>query len=121
LNICSDDIVLIKNNKVMEKLMTKNEKLKLVFEKLLIYLNPEEIENAKNDPRYYWKLRYNKDKYQFCKCNFDNIKNIKIPLDDFLIEVTEDNIYILSDDLEYNIAPDQLLTIYNRIKKTLKR
>lgn len=92
--------------------------LKLVFESLLNILSPIEID--KKTIRYfktYFDNRQSTYTIKFAKCNFDNI-NLIPEIPGYLIEVNENNICILNDNLEYNIAPDQLLTIYNRIKKT---
>lgn len=100
-------------------MQTQNEKLKTVFEKLLIYLSPKEI--SKKTIRYYKSYFDNKQSTYtviFAECSFLNT-HIPIPYNDILVEITPDNICILSDNSEYNFKPDQILTIWSRIKKTL--
>jgi hypothetical protein len=93
--------------------------LKLVFDHLINILQPIEISRKKET--YYDKLYLGLKKRSytiiFNECNFDNVSNIPA-IPGYLIEVNKDNICIMSDDLEYNIAPNQLLTIWNRIKKS---
>jgi ABC-type long-subunit fatty acid transport system fused permease/ATPase subunit len=98
---------------------TTNEKIKATFEKLLIYLQPKETSKQNST---YWSCVDNKRHtytVKFAECSFLNCKNIPLPYSDILVEVTEQNICIIADNLEYNFAPDQILTIWNRIKKTL--
>lgn len=94
--------------------------LKLVFDHLINILTPIEIDRKKEN---FWS--YNDDKKHsytviINECNFNNISNIP-DIPGYLIEINENNICILNDNLEYNIKPDMLLTIYNRIKKTFKQ
>ena len=99
----------------MNKMETQN--LRLVFESLINILSP--IETDKKTITYYSECTGKKCNYKVynSECNFSNISNYpNIP--GYLIEINENNILILNDNLEYNINPDQLLTIWNRIKKT---
>ena len=102
----------------METLLTKSEKIKMVFEKLMVYLIPKEI---KRQTETYWATDNKRHTYTIIKaeCNFINSKNINLPFEDILLEVNEENILILGENFEYNFAPDQILTIWKRIKKTL--
>lgn len=97
---------------------TQNDKIKVVFEKLITYLAPKEISKRSET---FWDYTNKKKSYSIihAECNFLNT-NIPLPYSDIIVEVTESNICILSDNFEYNFAPDQILTIWNRIKKTLK-
>lgn len=99
---------------------TQNDKIKVVFEKLLTYLAPKEI-HKKSYPAKTYAYGIKEPGYTIYKaeCSFLNT-NIPLPYSDIIVEVTETNICILSDNFEYNFAPDQILTIWNRIKKTLK-
>ena len=100
--------------------LTQNEKLSIVFEKLMTYLSP--VEKSK---RYYkpeksiWNCHPGYTEY-FAECNFLNAENIPLPFNDILIEAKENNILIMAENFEMNIAPDQILTIYTRMKKALK-
>jgi hypothetical protein len=106
--------------KIEKTELTLNDKLKIIFEKLIHYLSPTEINNQ--DLFYYTYIKNKRIKYTVseAKCNFMNVNNIVSPFDDILLEVNESGITILSENMELFFIPEQLLTVYNRIKKVLK-
>lgn len=104
------------------KELTKNEKLVKTIERISNYLNAKEKEK--------YKIRYCKNFYDSrqtiktlikAECNFLNVNNIPLPYPDtFLAEVNENNICIIGDNMEINFTPDQILNIYNELKKIAK-
>jgi hypothetical protein len=92
------------------KRFNRLEKIKLIFDKLDVYLQPVEItiETSK---------KQNNQVY-FNTCNFDNVQNIKIPFPEFDVSINEKKITIREEDkMKMEFAPNQLLTIYRRILK----
>jgi hypothetical protein len=95
----------------------ENTKVKKTFETLITYLQPKEVSKGKQT---YWSTcdnKYHSYQFKYVECSFLNSENIPLPYSDILVEVTKSNICIMGEDLEYNFAPDQILTIYNRIRK----
>jgi hypothetical protein len=104
-----------------KKELTQNEKLMVIFDKLLIYLSPTELKKDYYKPEHGMWCNHPGFSIYKAECNFLNANNMPdLFLEDFAVEIKEDNILIMGENMEYNFAPDQILTIYNRIKKTLK-
>ena len=97
---------------------SQTEKLKFIFEKLITYLSPIETSKQRdwtNDPGHnnvkrWWTI-------YFAECIFRNKDNIKIPFADISLDITEEMITINSENFRYEFAPEQILTMYKRIKK----
>ena len=53
----------------------------------------------------------------FAECNFMNKDSIKIPFANISLNITEEMITINSENFRYEFAPEQILTMYKRIKK----
>jgi hypothetical protein len=100
--------------------LTQNEKIKVIFDKLLAYLSPVETERKTDYTYDAWSDKKRTWTILFAECNFENANKMPDLFTDFAVEIKENNILILGENIEYNFAPDQILTIYNRIKKTLK-
>ena len=98
--------------------ITQNEKLKFIFDKLITYLSP--IETSKKRDYTYDPGHDNKKRswvIYYATCNFMNKDNIKIPFVGISLDITEEMITINSENFRYEFAPEQILTIYKRIKK----
>ena len=103
--------------------LTTNDKLMVIFDKLLVYLSPKETKKDKISSYKYsgYNMKKQYHTYITAECNFLNVKNMPdLFPNEFAVEIKEDNILIMGENMEMNFAPDQILTIYNRIKKTLK-
>jgi hypothetical protein len=104
------------------KKFTQNEKLRFIFNQLLTWLQPVETKRKKN---YTWEGTYPfpKKRYWtiiFNSCNFKNIKCIENPFPDIQLKITKQMITITGSNYEYQFAPDQILTIWNRLQKATK-
>jgi hypothetical protein len=99
-----------------------NNTLRVIFDKLLTYLQP--VETSRKKESYYVANRYDNKKASytviFNSCNFSNIGSLPLSFDDIKLTVTEQMITISGTTFKYQFAPDQLLTIYNRLKKIIK-
>jgi hypothetical protein len=108
------------------KELTQTDKLKLILEKLVIYC--QAVETSKSI-EHFWEHNHKKRSYTvvFNSFNLSNISAMKIPFPEFYVMATEDFIMIkeiANDNIELpklniEIAPNQLLTIYNRFKKII--
>jgi hypothetical protein len=103
-----------------QKQFTRFEKIKLIFDRLNIHLQPIETSH-KNYPlkrgsnNEIWHYSYF---VYFNTCNFDNVQNIKIPFPEFDVSVNEQMITISEGkNFKMEFAPEQFLTIYKRIAK----
>ena len=94
----------------------ETSELKIVFDHLFNILSPT-VKKIKKDFEY---TNYPKKRMwttPIADCNFSNITNMP-NIDSYIIEITENNILIVGDNLEYNIKPDQIIRVYNKIIKT---
>jgi hypothetical protein len=113
------------------KSFNQNEKIRFIFEQLIIWLQVTET-SCKKHPL---KRRYNNEIWNysyaiyFNTCNFENVKNIQNPFPDIDLQVSEETIIIEGFEnrgkrkivnFKYQFAPDQILTIWNRLKRILK-
>jgi len=97
-----------------------NEKIDYLFNQLLTWLSPEMKEEKKESC---WDYRTYKKKYwtiSFAECHFENKGNIINPFADIGMDVSEEMITIKNHVFCYQFPPDQILTIWKRIKKALK-
>ena len=96
----------------------QNELIRLMFEKLLTWLQPVETSRSKdytwgyNNKKRYWEII-------FAQCNFSNAENIPVP-EGIKLTITEEMITISGNDFEYKFAPDMILTVWNRLKKATR-
>ena len=98
--------------------ITQTEQLKFIFDKLMTYLSPVETSKTRDytydpghdDIKRWWTI-------YFAECNFMNKDSIKIPFAGISLDITEEMITINNENFRYEFAPEQILTIYKRIKK----
>ena len=94
--------------------------INFIFNKLFTYLQPIEIskkgdwisDEGHKDKKRRWTIYY-------AECNFANIPNIPLIYLDVTLEIDEHVIIIKGNDFCYQFTPEQILTIWKRLKKAI--
>ena len=97
-----------------------NEKIDYLFNQLLTWLSPELIKEKKDHTWVPWNQKKRYWTISFAECHFENKGNIINPFADIEVDVSEKMITMRNNVFCYQFPPDQILTIWRRIKKALK-
>ena len=94
----------------------QTEILKKILETLIIFLNVTETER-KNES--FWDCDGKKRKYTiiFANCNFHCTNPVIKNIAGYKVKISDSIITIENKTSKYEFVPDQILTIYERIKK----
>lgn len=101
---------------------TQNDKIRFIFNQLITWLQPVETSCKKYPNEKYDRYGFDHPGYSiyFNDCNFENTKNIENPFPDISLKIDEKMIIFAGPNFKYQFAPDQILTIWNRMKKATK-
>ena len=96
--------------------ISTNEKLKWIFERLMVRLNPTTVGSKRVRRHNCQRLQstYTTSVYLIASCNFE-VMATRTPYPDIKLEITEDLITITGTNFKYQFPPAQIMTIWMRL------